>query len=104
MKGQMRIDASHQTLRSRFFIPRRSIDLTGKIESRNQLGFERRLQTNRIEIVVFDSIGRLIDYSIFQAFNRVQGIQLDLQREGRGETLQVIFLRIPAFRFQEKLV
>ena len=80
MKGQMRIDTSHQTLRSSFFIPRRTIDLTGKIESRDQFGFERRFQANRIEIVVFNGIGRLIDYSIFQAFNRVQGIQLDLQR------------------------
>ena len=100
----MSINARHQSLGSSFLISGGSINLSGKEKIFNILKFKGSLQLSRVEIVVFDRIGRTINFDILKAPYIPQSFELNLKRQRRGETLQVIFISVTPFRFQKKLV
>src|SRR5271169_3886978 len=46
---ECRVDARHDALASGLFVAAGAVDLAGKVEARNLLGFERALQLRRID-------------------------------------------------------
>ena len=101
---QMCINAGHQTLGRSFFIAGSTIDLTCKEKVVDILQLERSFQLGRIEIVVFDCIGRTEDPDIFEPLDLVHRFQLDIQRQRGGKTLKVILMGGATLRFEEELV
>ena len=100
----MGIDSGHQALCRCLLVSRSTIDLTGQKQSLNDTGFQRILKILRVEIVIFDRIGRFEDHDIFKPRNCVEGFQLDFQRQGRGESLEIILGIVAAFRLKEELM
>ena len=76
----MSIDAGNHTLRCCFFITGSTVYLTGKEEIFDYLGFETGLQIYRVEIVIFDSICRFIYFGLFETFDGMECVELNLQR------------------------
>ena len=87
-----------------FFVPCRAIDLTGKIQIRDVLQLKRNLQLRRVEVIIFNGISRLEYLCVFQTFDGMKRIQLGLERQGRGESLKIVFGSVPALRLEEQLV
>ena len=50
------IQPRHETLRARFLIARRAIDLTGKVQAGQALRVQAGQQFTRIDIVIFDGV------------------------------------------------
>ena len=68
------------------------------------LGFQRRLQPARVEVVVLDGVAGAQDVRVFQAGNGAHRRQLDVERQAGGNPVRIIFVRGQAFRLQEDLV
>ena len=76
----MGVNASQKALGGRLLITSGSINLTGQKEVFNHSGAQRIVQETRVEIVIFNGIGRLENNRVFKALYRVQRLQLNLQR------------------------
>ena len=100
----MRIDSRHQTLCSSLFITRRTIDLTGKEKPLNDTGFQRIMKILRVKVIILHRICRLKDNALLETRNSMQGVQLHIKRQRGRETLEIVFIIVPAFRLQEQLV
>ena len=98
------VDTRHNPLRRGFLITRGSIDLARQEEVFDAARLQRRTQQGGIEIVVFDGVGRAEDLDVLQPLDGMEGLQLHVQRQRGGESLQVVFVGPPAFRLQEKLM
>ena len=88
----VRVDPGHQPLRRGLFITGRTVDLSGQEEVLHHLGFEGMFQLRRIEVVIFHGIGRAENLRLLQSFDGMEGVELDLQRKRRGETLEIVFV------------
>ena len=75
------IDACHQTLTSSLLISRGAIDLSRKIESSDTLGLKGIAYLRRREIIVFDSVARLEDARLLEAFDGVKRCKLHIERK-----------------------
>ena len=104
MNLQMSIDSSHQPLGSRLFISGGSIYLPGEIKILYRFKFKCRFKLDRIEIIIFDCIGRTVNPGVFKTFNSMKGIQLYIQRKRRRKTLKIILIGRPSFRLEKKLM
>ena len=100
----MRIDSCHQPLGCRFLISGRAVHLTCHEKSIDLFHLQRRLQLCRVKEIIFDSISRPVYLHLFQSFDRMKGIQLNLQRKRRRKTLEIIFIGIPTLWLQKKLM
>ena len=61
---QMGVNTRHYALSGRLFVTCSTIHLTGQKEVRNHFGAQRIVKILGIEIIVFNSIGRLEENSI----------------------------------------
>src|SRR6185437_8658428 len=65
---------------------------------------QRRLQPARIEIVVFDRISGAQDVRAFEPRNRPHELDLDVERQARGDAVGIELVGLEALRLQEDLV
>ena len=100
----MGINSGHYTLSGSLLISGSSINLTGKIEVFYYFGFKSGPQICRIEEIIFDGISRLINNSVLKTLNSMKRIKLDLERERRRETLEIIFIGVSTFRLEKEKV
>ena len=104
MAVDVRIDAGNDALSGCFLVTCGAVHLSGKEEILYFLCFQRVFQLGRVEVIIFDGIARPVDDHIPESGNLLQCRNLNLHRQGGGETVQVEFLGGFAFRLQEKLV
>ena len=73
--------AGQQSLRRRFLVARRSVDLAREEETPDRPGLERSLQRPRIEIVVLDRIAGTQQMRILETGDRADQLELDVERK-----------------------
>ena len=78
----MGVNPCQKALGGRFFISCSAINLAGKEESFNQFRLKSILKKRRVEVVIFNSIRRPENLGIFQTFDCMKCIQLNLKRKG----------------------
>ena len=100
----MCVYSGHDALSGSFLISRRTIDLSRKEKILNDFRLQGQFKLCRIKIVVLDSIRRLEDFGFLKSRDRMKGFQLGIKGQGRGKTLQIILVRSPTLRLEEKLV
>ena len=98
------IDSGYKPLPCCLFIASGTVNLTGKIEVREKFCSQGMIQLSRVEIIVFNCITWTVDLHISQRRNLVQGINLDLERKRRRETIEVEFVCSLTLGFQEELM
>ena len=91
-------------LRGGFLVARRAVDLPGEEEAADRLGFERRLERARIEIVVLDRVAGPQDVRVLAALDRAHERELHVERQRRRDAVRVDLVRREAFGFEEDLV
>src|SRR4029078_12285636 len=91
-RTECRVHPSNQPLCSCFFVSGGTVNLSGKKEIADGFRFQRRLQRAWVVIVVFDRIPRTGDVCLFQALNRMNKLQLNVEWEARGDTVRVNFV------------
>ena len=91
-------------MRCCFFIARRAIDLAGKKETCNRLGFERCFQSAWIKIVVLDRIPGAQDVYILQARDGADETELYIERKRSRNAIRIELVGRQSFRFEKYLV
>ena len=61
-------------------------------------------QLGGIKVIIFYCVAGAVNHEVAECRNLFQRCNLYVHRQGRGEAVQVKFLRRFTFRFQEKLV
>ena len=74
MRPQVGVDSGDQTLGGSLLISCRPVYLTRKVKILYYPGFESRPQLLRIEIVIFDRIGRTEDFCLFQTRDKMKSL------------------------------
>lgn len=77
----MSVNTSDNSLCTSFFVPGSTIDLTSEIKPFNIPKFKSVKELSRVKVVIFNGIGRLEYLGGLQTLDRVQGIQLNIQRK-----------------------
>ena len=98
------VDACDDALSGCFLVACGAVHLSSQEEVFDFLRFQRMLQLRGVEVVVLDGVAGAVDYQVAEGGNLLQRFQLDVHRQGRGESVQVEFLRGLAFGLQEELV
>ena len=101
---QRRIDAGVQALRSGFFVASGAVDLARKVQAGDGSCLEARAQLPRVEVVVLDGIPGPQDVRLFQPAHGLDGGDLHVIGQGRGNAVWVELMRGQAFGFQKNLV
>ena len=99
-----RIDSGHQSLGRRFLITGTSVKLSGTEQVLHHLALQRRLQTLRIDAVVFDGIGRPNDFAVLQPRDGMVELPLNILRQTGRHSLNVHLIGIQTLRLHEKLM
>ena len=99
-----RIHSRDQALRAGFFISGRAIDLSGEIKPRQGANLKGRGQGTWIDIIIFDGIGVLADYDIFEPRNRPDERILHRFGQRRGNPVRIDRVILQSFGFEENLV
>ena len=68
------------------------------------LGFQRAFEFGGIDGVVFDGVAGAHHLGVFEAGNRFQNLQLHFDRQRSAHAVDVDFVRVQAFGFEEELV
>ena len=103
-KGEMCVDACHESLARRLLITGGSVHLSGKIKVSDNFRFERITQLHRVEIVILDGITRTVYLGLFQSRNQMESLHLNIFRKRGGKTVEVIFICVASLWFKEELV
>ena len=98
------IYTSHKTLRSRFLIAGRTVDLPGQKQTLDDSRLKRRFQKSRIKEIIFYRIRRPEDTHVFKSSNRLQRTHLHLEGKRRRESLKIILVTSGTLRLKEKLM
>ena len=85
-------------------IARGAVDLSCKEQAADQFRFKGRLQLRRVEIVIFYSVARSVDFSVAQSRDLVQRVELHIHGHGRRESVKIHLVRILALGLQEERV
>ena len=90
--------------RAGFFVAGGAIDLAGEEEIPADLGFQGGMELGWEGEVVFDGVSRAHDFGVFAADDGVDHFDLDVERKGGGEAVDVDFVGGNAFGFEEDLL
>lgn len=66
MTKDMSVDTCYQALAARFFVTGGAVNLSGKKQAWNQLGFQSGFELNRIKVIVLYSIARTENMDLFK--------------------------------------
>src|SRR5438093_12665488 len=95
---------SNNSLRGRFLVAGRPVDLTGQKQARDSFGLEPSRQFGRLDEVVLDGIARPQQHGIFESWQRVNEIGLHLAGQTRRESVDVNLAGVQAFRLEKDLM
>ena len=101
---QTRVDASDEPLRRRFFIARGAVDLSCAIKSAHALRLQAWTQLLGIDQIVLNGVRRAHDLARFQAWQRVDHLQLHIHRQAGRKSLHIELRRAQSFRLDEQLM
>src|ERR1700675_3648939 len=101
---QRRVNPLHDSLASPLFVPRRSIDLPGKKQSRNLFRFQRAIKFRGIDRVVLNRVPGPHHLGIFKPRYRLQNRQLHINRQRSAHAVDIDLVRIQPLGLQKKLV
>ena len=101
---QSGVDSGQQSLRCRFLVAGRAIDLAGEEQTPDRPGLQGIVQITRIEIVVFNRVAGPGDMRLFQTPHGPYQRQLDIERQTGGNAIRIELMGLQAFRLQENLV
>src|SRR5690606_23276267 len=104
LRLQRGIDAGQQSLRRRFLVARRSVDLAREEETPDRPGLERSLQRPRIEIVVLDRIAGTQQMRILETGDRADQLELDVERKAGRDSVGIDLVRRQALGLEEDLM
>src|SRR5690606_29509419 len=91
------VDAGEDPLTTGLLIPRRPVDLPGQEEAGDAPRFEGRGDLRWIDRIILHRVPVPGNPRVFESWNRAQRPVLDIERQARAETLDVVFGRPPAF-------
>ena len=94
----------HQTLRSRFLIAGRTVDLPCQKQTLDYSRLKRRFQKSRIKEIIFYRVCRPEDSHVFKSSNSPQCSHLHLEGKRRRESLKIILVTSGTLRLKEKLM
>ena len=101
---QRRVRPGDESLGGGLFVAGGAVDLAGAKKARHPLGFQRRRQLQRRQIVVFDGVSVAEDFGLLQAGDQPQHGVLQFARQARRKAVDVDFVGVPPFRFEKQLV
>jgi len=98
------IDARDHTLSRCFLVTRGAVDLAGEEQMLDGLHLEPRRELGRRIVVVLDRVPRARHPRALEAGDCMQELELDGDREGSGEPVDVQLTRVESLGLQEDLV
>ena len=98
---KLKSDGKHVGRPARFLIAGCPVNLSGEEEIPDLLHFQSMPQLRRVEEVVLDRIAGAVNLHVTERRDRLKRPELYIQRQGGGETIQVIFPRRLALWLQE---
>ena len=98
------VDARDQSLRRRFLVARRAVDLAGEKQSADTLGFEPARQLRRLDEVVFDGVAGTKQHRVLEPGQRVHQLGLHVARQAHRKAVDVDLARVDPFGLEENLV
>ena len=101
---QCSIGAGIQALRCRLFIPGGAVNLAGKKQPGNLLGFKTGFQRAWVKEVVLNGVTRPQDVGVLQPHHRPHRRQLDVKRQRGGDAVGVVLVSAQALGLQKDLV
>ena len=87
------VDAGDETLRRRFFVARRSVDLSREKQSLDTFRLEVSVQLGRLNEVVLHGVARAEQHRVLESRQRVHQIRLNVARQRHREAIHVDFTR-----------
>ena len=103
-REERRIQSGEKPLDCGLLVPRGAVDLAGEEQAAKRLRLERGVEVAWIEIVVLDGVSRPHDVSVLQPADRVHQVELNVERQTRGDAVRVELVRRQALRLDENLV
>src|SRR5207237_10210022 len=103
-REKRRIQSGEKPLGCGLFVPRGAVDLAGEEQAPKRLRLKRSMEVARIEIVVLDGVSRPHDVSVLQPADRVHQVELNVERQARGDAVRVELVRRQALRLDANLV
>ena len=98
------VDACQQALRPGLFITGGAVDLAGEEQALNELRLQCRPQVSRVEKVVFDSVTRPGDVSVFKPLDAAHQFMLHVERQAGGNAVGIDLVGVQPLRLDEDLV
>ena len=98
------VDSGEQALGRGLLVSRGSVDLPGEEQSADHLGLQGRLEASRIEVVVFDRVAGSQDMGLLAALHRADELELDVERQRRGDPVGIDLARLQALGLEEDLM
>ena len=100
----MCIDAGHQSLASSFFITCSAVNLACKVKIADNFRLQSIMELCGVKIVILNSITRTENLSMFKTGNQMHSLNLDILRQRRRESIEIILVGVTTFRLEEKLM
>ena len=98
------VETGNQSLAGRLFVTGRAVDLPGKEETGDRLGFQMRPELGGWTVVVFDSVAISHDDRPFETGDHRQHLILDVAGQAGGDTVDVNLLRLASLWLEKQLV
>ena len=98
------VETGDETLRRRFLVARRPVDLTGREETRHALRLQRAIEFRRLDEVVLHRVRVPQHARVFEARQRVDNRVLHVARQTHRQSVDVDLVDVHAFRLEEDLV
>src|SRR5262249_49923204 len=102
--ARRRIETRYQSLSSRFFVSGCAVDLTGKEQAPEALGFQSAPQFPRVDMIVLYGVAGSCDAGVFQSRNGGHKGLLHFDRQRCGDAVRIDERVIKTLRLQEYLV
>ena len=94
------VGSRNDSLRSRFFVPRGAVDLTGEEESLDPFRLQRDSQLAWIDVIVLDAVSRTEYFRVFQAGNRAHHFRLQFGFQVIRDPVRIHHVRVETFGFE----
>src|SRR6266850_3868023 len=98
------IDAGDDALSGGFFISGRAVDLPGQEQTSNAFRFESPVQLRRLNEIVFDGVPGSQQHGVFESWQRMDEIRLDISRQRHRKPVDVDLACIETLGLEEDLV
>lgn len=98
------VHARDQSLRRRFLVAGRAVDLSGEVEPGDRLRLERGLERARIEVVVLDGVAGPRNHGTLEAPDRAHELPLHVEGQAGRDAVRVHLDSVEPLGLDEDLV